>query len=153
MLESGGNAADAATACAFTLMVTDPANASPAGRCQIIFRSGCAEPKAINGTTFSSKSFSKQTGQRPIPIPGAVSALVDFHSKNGRLPLSEVAGSALKCARNGFVLGAEQAAIWKWRQPDLVGTNLEKFFLPSGNSPNAGEVFHNPGIEIGRAHV
>jgi len=146
MLESGGNAADAATACALTLMVTDPANASPAGRCQIIFRNGCAEPKAINGTTFSSKSFSKQAGQRPIPIPGAVSALVDFHSKNGRLPLSEVAGSALNCARNGFVLGAEQAAIWKWRQPDLVGTNLEKFFLPSGNSPNAGEVFHNPGI-------
>ena len=146
MLSIGGNAADAATACAFSLMVTDPANASPAGRCQIIFGSRSSPPSAIDGTTVAPSVFRRHESHEPIPIPGAVSALISFHKSHGKLPLGEVIGPALKFARNGFEIGKEQAKIWSWREPEIKGTNLESLFLPRGMAPQVGEIFCNSNL-------
>ena len=146
ILSNGGNAADAATACAFSLMITDPANASPAGRCQIIYGSRSSEPRAIDGTTVAPRFFYAEKGHKPIPIPGAVSALIAFQRKNGQLPLSTIIDPVLQIARKGFVVGREQAALWSWREPELRGTVLENVFLPKGYAPKQGETFVNYGL-------
>ena len=146
ILQNGGNAADAAVACAFSLMVTDPANASPAGRCQILFGDWNNLPLAIDGTTVSPARFQKSKGQKPIPIPGVVSALISFHKSYGQLPLPNVVEPAIKLALSGFMVAREQAAIWSWRQPELTGTSLEGLFLPNGNAPKEGKIFYNPNL-------
>ncbi len=82
-------------------------------------------------------------GYRSIATPGSVAGLVYAERTYGKLGLARVMAPAIKLAREGFVLSAEEAR-------ELSDTDLAKFadskriFQRDGQLYKAGEVFKQP---------
>ncbi|WP_257098885.1 gamma-glutamyltransferase [Pseudovibrio flavus] len=148
VLEQGGNAIDAAFTCALTMMLTDPANCSLAGRCQILFQMEGEDAAAIDGATKAPKTFA-QEGRGParaVPIPGALRALLKMQGEAGTLPIEVLVRPVIKLARDGFAVPAALAEVWQWREGSFADEDLKRFYLPQGRAPKEGEIFKHEGI-------
>lgn len=152
MLRSGGTAADAAVAAAFAMMVADPPNASPAGRGHVLWARNAETPQAIDGATAAPSSIPPELKKLPdhqaIPVPGIVGALLEFHGRAGRLPLSDVAKPALDLATGGFSVSEELARIWAWRASEIADPDARDIYLPGGTPPAPGTTFRNPRLGV-----
>lgn len=150
VLKVGGNAADAAVAAAFAMMVADPPNASPAGRGHILWARAGESPKAIDGATMAPSHVPAGQGRLPdtqaLPLPGIVRAVLQLHATAGHLPLSRVVAPARALAQEGFAVPLELARIWAWRAPELKDADARRHYLRDGKAPRRGEVFCNPGL-------
>ncbi len=153
ILGHGGNAIDAAAAAAFTLMVTDPANASLGGRTQILLRLSNGELIAIDGATQApagvkplAKTDEERSSYAVVPVPGNPAALAQMVAKYGRLPLSRDLAPAIRYAENGFRVTPRLASTWARVRADLAknpGTALN-FLKKNGAAYKTGEVFRQP---------
>jgi gamma-glutamyltranspeptidase/glutathione hydrolase len=83
------------------------------------------------------------TGSHASGVPGTVAGLTYAEQHFGRLTLAKVMAPAIRLARDGYVLSAEEAA-------NLQSTNLTQFpasrriFQRDGNFYKAGETFKQP---------
>jgi gamma-glutamyltranspeptidase/glutathione hydrolase len=83
------------------------------------------------------------TGPHASGVPGTVAGLAYAEQHFGRLTLAKVMAPAIRLARDGYVLSAEEAA-------NLQSTNLTQFaasrriFQRDGNFYRAGETFKQP---------
>jgi gamma-glutamyltranspeptidase/glutathione hydrolase len=117
VLESGGNAVDAAVAVAFTLAVTHPSagNLGGGGFMLIRFADGRGtfvdfRERAPNSATrdmYIDPATGKATGDsligyRASGIPGTVRGFEFAHEKYGRKPWKELVDPAVHLAREGF---------------------------------------------------
>lgn len=118
MLRLGGTAADAAVAAALATCVTDPANASLLGRCQIVLRTSEGRFAAIDGASAIPHHLPHALGSGPLAcaaIPGLPQALDKLHTEHGRLPLELIAAPAVRLAEEGFAAPKNLAAVWALR--------------------------------------
>jgi len=160
VMQSGGNAVDAAVATGFALAVVH----SPAGN---IGGGGFMLIRMADGTThfidYREKAPAAATrdmfldaqgnviegaseiGYKSIGVPGSVAGLVYAEKKYGKLTLKQVMAPAIKLAREGYALTWEEAQ-------DLHDRYLAEFaesrrvFQRNGDYYHAGEIFRQPDL-------
>ncbi|MCO5070246.1 MAG: gamma-glutamyltransferase [Rhizobiaceae bacterium] len=130
VLGAGGNAADAAVACALVQGVVDPpmsgiggwgtlqvfsvehdahtcldfyATAPAASRPDQWAAKVCGE--ARDGWGFIVENHENEVGWKAIATPGTVAGLAKLHSRYGRMPWAELFEPAIARAREGFLIG------------------------------------------------
>ena len=116
ILESGGNAVDAAVATAFALAVVEPSMSGLGGRTQILIRTRDGQFHGIDGGTSVPRSYAGGApasedayGYQTIGVPGTPAALALALERHGTMPLARVLQPAIRLARNGFVLSGAEA--------------------------------------------
>ncbi|MBO9396760.1 gamma-glutamyltransferase family protein [Shimia sp. R9_2] len=161
ILEKGGNAFDAAVACALTLQIVEPHLNGPAGDMPAIFHSAetgktevlCAQAVAPAGATVE---HYKEQGLTLIPgsgllstvVPGAFDGWMLMLRDHGTLSLREVMQPAIDYARGGHpvlprvantISGLADFFAKEWPSSAVVWT-------PGGKAPEAHTLFKNPDL-------
>ena len=158
VLREGGNAIDAAVASAFALAVVHPIAGNLGGGGFILFRDHRGHATFIdfrekaplaatedmyldaNGDVIPKASL---IGYRSIATPGSVAGLVYAEKKYGRLGLARVMAPAIRLAREGFVLSAEEAH--ELTDEDLASfAESKRIFQRDGDLYKDGETFRQP---------
>jgi gamma-glutamyltranspeptidase / glutathione hydrolase len=158
MMQSGGNAVDAAVATGFALAVVHPQAGNLGGGGFMLIRlvDGSIHfidyrekaPAAatanmyldVQGNVIENSSL---VGYRAIGVPGSVAGMAYAQRKFGRLPLERIMGPAIKLARDGFPLAWEDAE--DLRDKDLAQfTDSRRIFQREGNYYQAGEILRQP---------
>jgi gamma-glutamyltranspeptidase/glutathione hydrolase len=158
ILERGGNAADAAAAAAFALMVTDPANTSLGGRVQLLVFDPRSGITAIDGATRvptqplpeREDPTMERGGFATVPVPGSVAALERLVRDHGRLPLETVMEPAIRLATEGFEVPERLAQAWARAASALAldpGASAH-YLKPDGSAFQAGERFYQPALAL-----
>jgi gamma-glutamyltranspeptidase / glutathione hydrolase len=136
-LMAGGNAIDAAIACAFVQGVVDPLMCGiagfgsaqvymPGGRvhCFIDFHgrvpaaatpdmwAHLIEGETRDGFGFVVKGAINDVGYRSITTPGSLAGYSEAHTRFGRLPWAEVVAPAIAQAANGFQVSPDVYHYW-----------------------------------------
>jgi gamma-glutamyltranspeptidase / glutathione hydrolase len=158
IMQQGGNAVDAAVATGFSLAVVHPiaGNLGGGGFLLLRTRDGKATfidfrekaPLAATETMYQDAkgnilSDDSVVGYRSIATPGSVAGLVYAEKKYGKLGLKRVMEPAIKLARDGFALSAEEA-------DELTDHDLARFpasrllFQRNGAYYRGGETFRQP---------
>lgn len=157
MLESGGNAMDAAIAAAVLLGITEPASTGiggdmfalikPAGEDRIVgFNASGRAPKALDA------AFLRDQGETAIDIhsvhavsiPGAIDGFCRLAEDWGRKGLAAALAPAIRYAEEGVPVGPRTGFDWKTSGWRLKGDG-EKYFLNGGRPFEVGEIFRAPG--------
>ena len=163
ILREGGNAVDAAVAVGFALAVVYPAAGNIGGGGFMLIRPASNKfahgqphfldyreeaPAAAsanmyldaNGNLIPKMSI---TGSHASGVPGTVAGLTYAEQHFGRLTLAKVMAPAIRLARDGYTLSAEEAV-------ELHSTNLTQFpssravFQRNGNFYQPGDRFKQP---------
>ncbi len=159
LLESGGNAFDAAVAAGFTLEVVEPHLNGPGGDLPLIFAGPSSQPTVLcaQGPAPAAADIShyRGLGLDLIPgsgllaavVPGAVPGWLTLLRDHGTATLREVTEAAIHYARQGFPVLAQIAR--------TIGNVAELFraewptsaaaFLPGDGVPEAGTWLRNEG--------
>ena len=152
ILESGGNAVDAAAATAFALLVTDPQMASVGGRSQILIRSEDGTFAGIDGATQAplrvGEPWGVGHGYGTVPVPGTPAALEEMLMAYGTLSMAEVLQPAIRLARDGFVIKEDLHEAFRTHEENLKrypGTRAH-FFKADGSPYSAGDRFRQPAL-------
>ena len=166
VLREGGNAVDAAVATGFALAVVHPSAGNLGGGGFLLLRTGDGlatfidfrekAPLAATETMYQDASgqvlpetslLSSVIGYRSIATPGSVAGLVYAERKYGKLGLKRVMEPAIKLAKDGFVLTAEEAK--ELTDPDLAQfPDSKRIFQRDGNLYTEGEVFAQPALAV-----
>jgi gamma-glutamyltranspeptidase / glutathione hydrolase len=151
MLHKGGNAVDAALAAAICLTVVEPTSNGIGGDAFCIVWDGHTlhglnasgrSPKALTPEHFTGRAALPIDGWESVTVPGCVSAWVALSEKFGKLPFEALFESAIRYAREGFLVSPITAASWQSQ-----AESFKKFpefadkFMPGGRAPRAGEHF------------
>ena len=158
VLREGGNAADAAVASAFALAVVHPIAGNLGGGGFLLLRDHTGRATFID---FREKAPLAATedmyldahgdviprasliGYRSIATPGSVAGLAYAEKKYGRLSLARVMAPAIRMAREGFVLSAEEAH--ELTDKDLASfAESKRIFQRNGDLYKEGEIFRQP---------
>src|SRR5215204_2813978 len=161
VLESGGNAFDAAVAAGLTLQVVEPHLNGPGGEVPIIFHSADrAETLVIGGQgpapAAASIAHFEELGLDLVPgtgllaacVPGAFDAWMVLLGEFGTLRLSEVMRYAIDYAGHGYPLvprisdtigGVEKLFRDEW-------TSSAQLYLRGSGVPTPGTLFSNPDL-------
>ncbi|MGY8776712.1 MAG: gamma-glutamyltransferase [Longimicrobiales bacterium] len=160
ILNSGGNAIDAAVAAAAVLNVTEPHMTGMGGDMFAILWS--ASEGRLVGLDASGRSGSKTdvtalvaegaervpgNGARSVTVPGALSGWSTLVETYGNLTLAEVLAPAIRLAEEGFPVSPIIAQDWAGsvnglrRDPGAAAT-----FLINDEAPKAGDWFRNPDL-------
>jgi gamma-glutamyltranspeptidase / glutathione hydrolase len=163
ILRQGGNAVDAAVAVGFALAVVYPAAGNIGGGGFMLIRPSSnalnhgkptfldyreEAPAAASANMYLDAQGNiipqaSITGSHASGVPGTVAGLTYAEAHFGRLTLAKVMAPAIRLARDGYVLSAEEAA-------NLQSPNLTQFpasrriFQRDGNFYKAGETFKQP---------
>ena len=157
ILESGGNAVDAAIATNAMMGVVEPMmNGIGGDLFAIVYDAKAKKLYGLNASGWAPTgltiAFLQKQGLREMPqkginsvtVPGAVDGWHALAEKFGRKKLAEDLSAAIFTARNGFPVPEMAAAYWAG-QADLLRSNeaASKLYLPNDRAPKAGEVFRN----------
>src|SRR3954447_15421034 len=158
MLESGGNAVDAAIAANAVLGLTQPYVNGMGGDLFAIFyeaKSGKVyglnssgwTPKALTIEYLHGRNIDKldPRGIHAITVPGCVAGWDALRRRFGTKPFSEILASAVYYAENGFPLPEIGARSWITRAL-LNQPGYKETYMPGGVRPQLGDVFKNPAL-------
>jgi gamma-glutamyltranspeptidase/glutathione hydrolase len=156
ILESGGNAVDAAIAAAVLLGICEPQMTGIGGDCFVLLSpSGSDEIIALNGSGRAPMGLSAEVmraeGHKTVPtesaasvtIPGAMDAFCRLSKDHGKLGLASVLAPAIYYAKAGIPVAPRVAFDWAIGQ-DRVQGDAKKFYLIDGKAPQAGQIFRAP---------
>lgn len=146
VLESGGNAVDAAVATAFALSVVEPSMSGLGGRTQILLLTPAGEYAGIDGTTevpagapTESAEDEDLYGFATIGVPGTVAALAMAHAAYSTRPWAELIAPAITLAEQGFPLSTQTAErIAGVAQQLQEFESSARYFLKPDGSPYSG---------------
>lgn len=158
VLKAGGNAIDAAIATVATLCVVEPCSTGiggdafaliwsvKEGRLVGLNASGPA-PKALTAGWLRDQGHQTMPARGPltVTVPGALRGWQMALERFGTMSLDTLLARPISYARDGFAVSERIA--WAW---DSAGDYLashpdsSRVWLPDGQAPRAGEVFHNP---------
>jgi gamma-glutamyltranspeptidase / glutathione hydrolase len=154
MLQSGGNAVDAALAAAITLTVVEPTgNGIGSDAFAMVWDGENLHGLNASGRSPQSWAPDRFAGMEKMPlfgwdtvtVPGAVDAWAKLSERFGKLPFGNLFHSAISYAQNGFPVTPRIAAGWARAKtlltdfPDFTAT-----FLPEGRAPSPGQWFRCP---------
>lgn len=162
ILKAGGNAVDAAVATGFALAVVHPIAGNLGGGGFMLLREHSGQATFIDfrekaplaateamyldtqGNLLPDTDLnSSVVGYRSIATPGSVAGLAYAEKKHGKLGLARAMAPAIRLARDGFVLSAEEAK-------ELTDEDLSRFqdskriFQRNGDYYKEGETFRQP---------
>jgi gamma-glutamyltranspeptidase/glutathione hydrolase len=174
VMKRGGNAMDAAVACAAALTVLEPVSNGLGGDAFVILwsekekrlrglnASGTA-PALMTEEAIRSKGFTDMPrfGLVPVTVPGIPSAWAAVSKEYGNLPFAEVLEGAAKIAEEGFPVMPVTALLWAQakevyqkeqkaaagRGDDREAAAFEGWFTVyalGGKTPEAGELRRFP---------
>jgi gamma-glutamyltranspeptidase/glutathione hydrolase len=163
ILKAGGNAIDAAVAVGYALAVVDPCCGNiGGGGFMLIHRAGGGDtfinfretaPQAATPDMYLDPAGNpirdaSLYGYRAVGVPGTVKGLELALARYGRLKRDAVMAPAIGLARDGFVLGAPDAAIIEGHAKRLaVDSEAARIFLhPDGSAHRAGERLTQPDL-------
>ena len=160
ILESGGNAIDAAIAANATIGLMEPTGNGMGGDLfAIIYLAKTGELIGLNSSGWSPKALTVEhlakqgietmprRGIHAVTVPGVVAGWDALSNRLGRLTLSETLAPAIYYAENGFPVSEVVAGGWKRSEEMLANhPNSKRTFLPHGSAPKAGEIFKNPDL-------
>ncbi|MCS7100235.1 MAG: gamma-glutamyltransferase family protein, partial [Burkholderiaceae bacterium] len=161
MLQSGGNAVDAAIAAAAVIALTEPcSNGLGSDAFAIVWDPASARLHGLNASGIAPAAwtldyFHRRYGDDPrarpqrgwdtVTVPGAVAGWSLLHARFGRLPFADVLAPALEYAEHGFAVSAIVAEKWQLAAPPLRDQpGFAEHFLPRGRAPAVGERFMLP---------
>ena len=167
VLREGGNAVDAAVAVGFALAVVHPIAGNLGGGGFMLIRPGSKKlaggeakfldyrekaPAAASADMYLDakgdvvKGMSME-GAKASGVPGSVAGLTYAEARYGRLGLKRVMAPAIRLAREGFVLTAEEAGFL--HSPLLTRFAVSrKIFQRDGDFYKAGETFKQPELAV-----
>ncbi len=154
MLQSGGNAVDAAVAAAFALGVCEPAASGLGGQTMMMIRHEASRRTfALDGSSraphrATAESITKQQrrrGYRATTVPSTPAVLRYALERCGRLKLARILEPAIRLADEGYEVTPLQYAVTKRDLRHLQRRNAAQFFLRGGSRPYlAGSVIKQP---------
>ncbi|QWC00342.1 gamma-glutamyltransferase [Mycoplasmatota bacterium] len=173
MFKKGGNAIDAAIACAAALTVVEPCSNGIGSDCfAIVHYEG--KTYGLNSSGYSSKNISiekvKERGYHempkfgviPVTVPGTPKGWATLIKKFGNLSLEEVLEPAVRLARNGFCLSENvgyyfDKGIEAYQKVNKTAeyNHFFRTFTDNGRRYKAGDIFKNDDLantleEIGK---
>lgn len=163
ILASGGSAADAAIAAAFTLSVVEPMMIGPLGGGYIVHRDASGEITVIDNYTKAPRRASESmyelesdkgptavkgrlndVGHLAAGVPGNLKGWWHLHQAKGRLPIREVMAPAISYAEHGFPISAYGVQNIRATANDLrLYPESASVFLPEGEIPGEGQRIFN----------
>lgn len=153
-LKLGGNAVDAALACAITLTVVEPNNNGIGSDAFALIHDGKTlhglnasgrSPAALTPDRFVGQAGMPTLGWDAVTVPGAVSAWVAMSDRFGKLPFELLFEDAIHYGRNGFQVGPKTGFFWRHAQDHFK--DFDAFmdtFMIEGRAPGAGEQMQLP---------
>jgi gamma-glutamyltranspeptidase/glutathione hydrolase len=160
VLRKGGSAVDAAIAADAALGLMEPMSCGIGGDLFAIVWDN--KTKKLYGLNASGRSPYKATREyfkaqmlKAIPeygplswsVPGCVSGWDELHKKFGKLQFSEILGSTIEYANEGFPVSEVIAESWAKNRANLSKSpDASATYLPDGKAPKAGDVFKNPNL-------
>lgn len=157
MLESGGNAVDAAIAGAVLLGICEPPMTGIGGDCFVLLSPpGTDEVLALNGSGRAPAGLSaaqlRDQGHKIIPpqgieavtIPGAVDAFCTLSAQWGQKGLDAVLAPAIRYAEAGVPVAPRVAHDWAINAGCLKG-RAKALFSNAGEALGPGDMFRAPG--------
>src|ERR1700744_6086872 len=162
VLKAGGTAADAAVAACALLGVIEPQSTGIGGDCfaliqprgegKIVAYNGSGRaPAAANVEWYLERNIRSVplTSAHAVSIPGSIDAWATILRDHGKFGLDTLLQPAIKAAEEGYIVAPRIAFDWKNGFDKLKGgTNTERYLLPHGKPPIAGDVIHQP--ELGK---
>jgi gamma-glutamyltranspeptidase/glutathione hydrolase len=160
ILESGGNALDAAIATNAMMGVVSPMmNGIGGDLFAIVYDAKANKLYGLNASGWAPQALTidalhkqglremPQEGANTITVPGAVAGWQMLADKFGRKKLSEDLAAAIQTAKNGYPVTEWVAMYWA-SKPDFLRGDDEaaKVYLPNDRPPKAGELFRNPDL-------
>ena len=158
VLQSGGNAIDAAVTAAAVLSVTEPMMTGMGGdmfamvwvakehRLVAINASGSAGALMTRDTLLGrGRKQILSRGAETVTVPGALAGWDELLKKYGTISLAQALAPAIRYAEEGYPVTPIISRDWKDAEAILVLDSAAKAtFMPSGHAPAAGEWFRNP---------
>src|SRR5437016_3274999 len=160
ILQTGGNAFDAAVGGQAALAVTDFAlNGVGSDAVVLVYDARAKKVLSINAEPRAPKlatieSYEKNSGGK-IPVsdgllsgglPGVVDAWYILLDRWGTMSFEQVLQPAIDLAENGFPLSEARARMIASSQKILKYPSTIKIYKPNGETPKAGEIFKNPDL-------
>jgi len=158
MLESGGNAIDAAIAANAVLGLTQPyVNGMGGDLFAIVYEAKTGKvyglnssgwtPKALTIDYLKGKNIDKldRIGVHAITVPGCVAGWDALRRRFGTKSFPELLASAIFYAENGFPLPEMGARSWI-SQALLKQPGYKETYMPGGTRPQLGDLFKNPAL-------
>jgi gamma-glutamyltranspeptidase/glutathione hydrolase len=159
IMQSGGNAVDAAVATGFALAVVHSPAGNIGGGGFMLMRMADGKvhfldyrekaPAAATADMFLDAQGNviedaSVVGYKAIGVPGSVAGLVYAEQKYGRLTLKKVMGPAIRLAREGYALSWAEAR--DMQHDKYLGKFAEsrRIFQRDGNYYQPGEIFRQP---------
>ncbi len=161
-LKAGGNAVDAAIACALTLGVVDGHNSGIGGGCFLTIRLADGRIVTLDGRETApaaaardmflrnGKADSKlsQDGALAVGIPGELATLAYASTNFGRLPLRQLLEAAARVAENGFAIDSHYASRVRATRTELAAfPDARAVFLRGLPAvPAKGDILRQPDL-------
>ncbi len=157
ILESGGNAVDAAIATNAMMGVVSPMmNGMGGDLFAIVYDAKAEKLYGLNASGWAPKALTieslrkaglremPQTGVQTITVPGVVDGWQKLAEKFGRKKLRDDLKTAIETAQNGYPVTEWVATYWAGQVDYLRGDDAAaKLYLPKDRAPKSGEIFQN----------
>lgn len=157
ILQSGGNAVDAALAGAFVLGIAEPQMCGIGGDCFVLLKpAGSEEILALNGSGRAPAGYDAEAirakGHQSVPLrgieavtlPAAMDAFCRLSADHGKLGLDRVLAPAIHYAEEGVPVAPRVAFDWGDDAPALQGAARDHYLI-GGKVPTVGQIFRAPG--------
>ncbi|MGB2637604.1 MAG: gamma-glutamyltransferase [Candidatus Acidiferrum sp.] len=158
ILESGGNAVDAAIATNAMMGVVEPMmNGIGGDLFAIVYDAKANKLYGLNASGWAPAGLTieylhglglremPQSGVNSITVPGAVDGWQKLADRFGRKKLKDDLAPAIRTAEDGYPVPEWVAAYWageaEYLRKDEAAANL---YLPEDHAPKVGDVFKNP---------
>jgi gamma-glutamyltranspeptidase/glutathione hydrolase len=152
MLQSGGNAVDAAVAAAACMTLVEPCSNGLGSDAFCILWDG----RQLHGLNASGRAPAAWTpdffkgqvmprrGWDSVTVPGAVSGWMALSERFGKLPFADLLQPAIEIAERGYAV--PPIVQGKWAMAAALGEitsqpGFAQAFLPNGRAPEVGELF------------
>ncbi|WP_226779788.1 gamma-glutamyltransferase family protein [Oceaniglobus trochenteri] len=156
MLESGGNAVDAAIAGAVVLGICEPQMTGIGGDCFVLLSPpGSNDIVALNGSGRAPAGLNadalRDKGLKAMPLgsvesvtlPGAIDAFCRLSADWGKLGMKTALAPAIHYAETGVPVAPRVAQDWAIATDRITGKARETYLL-NGQAPKIGQMFRAP---------
>ena len=160
ILQTGGNAVDAAIAANAVLGLAEPTGCGIGGDVfAIVWDAKTKKLYGLNGSGGAPSGMSIEYlkkkgvdkipayGPLPVSIPGATDGWFALHERFGKKPMSEILQPAINYAQKGIPITeliAYYMELTSRRFKDYP--NFADVWMPDGHTPRKGEIFKNPAL-------